>query len=83
MLANKADCITYLEAELEEFRELTGLRYPMLAVSAITGQGPGEIGPWFFRDLGIVHWLDGPTATLQRRRAPASRTANASRGIAR
>src|SRR5919197_2109052 len=54
MLANKADRIDNLDAELEAFRELTGLRYPALAVSATTAQGLGEIGPWLFRYLGIV-----------------------------
>jgi uncharacterized protein len=54
MLANKADNIIDLDAELETFRELTGLRYPVLAVSATTGRGLGEVGPWLFRNLGIV-----------------------------
>jgi ribosome-interacting GTPase 1 len=54
MLANKADLISDLEAELQAFRELTKLRYPLLAVSATTGQGLGELGPWLFANLGIV-----------------------------
>jgi hypothetical protein len=54
MLANKADRIAGIEAELEAFRELTGSRYPALAVSATTGRGLGEIGPWLFTHLGIV-----------------------------
>jgi ribosome-interacting GTPase 1 len=54
MLANKADCIAQVGAELEAFRELTGLRYPALAVSAATGDGLDGIGPWLFRNLGIV-----------------------------
>ncbi len=54
MLANKADRMTDVDAELEVFRELTGLRYPVLAVSAESGQGLGEIGSWLFRNLGIV-----------------------------
>jgi len=54
MLANKADEIPGLDAELEAFRELTRSRYPVLAVSATTGRGLGEIGPWLFRNLGIV-----------------------------
>ena len=54
LLANKADRISDLDAELQAFRELTGLRYPVLAVSATTGRGLGEIGPWLFRNLGIV-----------------------------
>lgn len=54
MLANKADQIANIEGELDVFRELTGLRYPALAVSATTGHGLGEIGPWLFRHLGVV-----------------------------
>ena len=54
MLANKADAISGFDAELEAFRELTGLRYPVFAVSATTGLGLGEIAPWLFRNLGIV-----------------------------
>jgi ribosome-interacting GTPase 1 len=54
MLANKAEDIADLDAELEALRELTGLRYPVFAVSATTGRGLGEIGPWLFQNLGIV-----------------------------
>lgn len=54
MLANKADRIPYLQDELQVFQELTGLRYPVLAVSAATGEGLGGIGPWLFEHLGIV-----------------------------
>ena len=54
MLANKADRIANIDAELEAFRELTGVRYPALAVSAATGRGLGEIGSWLFPHLGIV-----------------------------
>lgn len=54
LLANKADLIPDLEAELQAFRELTDLRFPVLAISATTGRGLGEIGPWLFRSLGIV-----------------------------
>jgi uncharacterized protein len=54
MLANKADAIDDIEAELETFRELTGLRYPAFCVSAVTGDGLGDIGPWLFSALGVV-----------------------------
>jgi ribosome-interacting GTPase 1 len=54
LLANKADLIPDIDTELEAFRELTGLTYPAFAVSAVTGQGLAEIGPWLFRNLGIV-----------------------------
>jgi ribosome-interacting GTPase 1 len=54
MLANKADLIPDQDAELQALRELTSLRYPVLSVSATTGRGLGELGPWLFRNLGIV-----------------------------
>jgi ribosome-interacting GTPase 1 len=54
LVANKADRIAGIEAELKAFLELSGLRFPALPVSAATGQGLGELGPWLFRSLGIV-----------------------------
>ncbi|MGH8661065.1 MAG: GTPase [Burkholderiales bacterium] len=54
MLANKADLAADEAAEVEAFRELTGLNYPALAVSAKSGQGLAEIGAWLFSHLGIV-----------------------------
>ena len=54
LLANKADLLAGVDAELRAFLELTGLRYPAVAVSATTGQGLGEIGPLLFRRLGVV-----------------------------
>lgn len=54
LLANKADRINDVDAELETFRELTAARYPALAVSAATGHGLGRLGPWLYETLGIV-----------------------------
>jgi ribosome-interacting GTPase 1 len=54
LVANKSDLSADPKADLDAFRELTGLRYPALAVSATTGQGLGELGPWLFRALGVV-----------------------------
>jgi len=54
MLANKAEGMADLDAELQTLRELTGSRLPVLAVSATTGHGLGELGPWLFQNLGIV-----------------------------
>jgi ribosome-interacting GTPase 1 len=54
MLANKAEGIADLDAELQVLRDLSGLRLPVLAVSATTGHGLGELGPWLFQHLGIV-----------------------------
>ena len=54
LLANKAEGIADLDAEIQTLRELTGLRLPVFAVSATTGHGLGELGPWLFQHLGIV-----------------------------
>jgi ribosome-interacting GTPase 1 len=54
LLANKADLLADPDAELQAFLEVAGLRYPALAVSATTGQGLGQIGPWLFGHLDIV-----------------------------
>ena len=54
LLANKADLLADVETELRALLELTGLRYAVLAASATTGRGLGEIGPLLFRRLEIV-----------------------------
>jgi ribosome-interacting GTPase 1 len=54
LLANKADLLADPDAELQAFLEIAGLRYPALAVSATTGQGLGQVGPWLFAHLGIA-----------------------------
>jgi ribosome-interacting GTPase 1 len=54
LLANKADGIADAQAELQVLRELSGSALPMMAVSAATGFGLGELGAWLFRNLGIV-----------------------------
>ena len=54
LVANQSDRIADVDAELEAFREVSSLRYPALAVSALTGHGLGNIGATLFRQLGIV-----------------------------
>ena len=54
MIATKADKIPHLRAELDVFQELTALRYPVIAVSTLTGTGLDQIAPWLFDHLGIV-----------------------------
>jgi ribosome-interacting GTPase 1 len=69
LLANKADRIGDVDAEVAAFRELTNVRYPSLAVSAQSGHGLGEIGPWLFARLGIVRVytkLPGHAPDMQR-----------------
>jgi hypothetical protein len=54
LVANKSDRIANIDAELEAFREVAGIRYPGLTVSAATGHALAEIGAALFRYLGIV-----------------------------
>ena len=54
LVANKGDLIRNMDEELAVFCELTGLDYPALAVSAKSGAGLSEIGPWLFRELDVV-----------------------------
>jgi len=54
LLANKVERLADADAELRAFLEVTGLRYPALAVSAASGQGLGQIGPWLISHLGVA-----------------------------
>jgi ribosome-interacting GTPase 1 len=54
LLANKAEAVADAGSELQTLLELVGLRYPALAVSAISGQGLGNVGAWLFDHLGVV-----------------------------
>ena len=53
LIANKSD----LDPDPDEVKileELLGLRFPALTVSAETGAGLGELGPFLFRALEVV-----------------------------
>ncbi len=54
LVTAKADLLADREGELAVFRELTGLDCPALAISALTGEGLEDIGPWLFGRLGVV-----------------------------
>jgi ribosome-interacting GTPase 1 len=54
LVAGKSDLIPAWQQELEVFRELTGLRSPVIATSTVTGAGLGGIAPWLFRSLEVV-----------------------------
>ncbi len=53
LIANKSDLDPDPE-EVEVLEELLGLRFPALTVSAKTGDGLDELGPFLFRALEIV-----------------------------
>lgn len=54
LVVNKADLIPDAEAELEVLRDLGGLDYPALVVSALTGAGVERLAPWLFQALDVV-----------------------------
>jgi len=54
ILASKCERLTDPSQELRVFRELTGLTYPALAVSAATGHGLDELGSLLFRRLHLL-----------------------------
>jgi ribosome-interacting GTPase 1 len=54
LLANKIERVADPAAELDALRELAGVALPMLPISAATGRGLNDIGPWLFRGLGIT-----------------------------
>jgi ribosome-interacting GTPase 1 len=54
LLANKSDLVADADAELAAFAEIASIRFPALAISALSGRGLGAIGAWLFEHLGIV-----------------------------
>jgi len=54
LLANKSDLEADPEAELKALKELAGIEYPALCVSAESGLGLVELGPWLFSRLELV-----------------------------
>jgi ribosome-interacting GTPase 1 len=54
LIANKADRVGDIGAELQALAELSGLRHPLLAVSAQSGTGLSELGAMLFKQLRIV-----------------------------
>ena len=54
LLANKAEGVADVAAEVETLEDLAGADYPVLAVSANTGLGLSGIAPWLFAQLGVV-----------------------------
>ena len=69
LLASKADRAADPATELQALREVADLPFPALAVSADTGLGLGELGPWLFAQLEVVRVytkLPGHPADRQR-----------------
>ena len=84
LLANRVDLLAGVDPELRAFLELTGLRYPVVAVSATTGHGLGEIGPLLFCQLGIVRvYTKVPGRPPDRNRPFTLRRGQTVEGVAR
>jgi hypothetical protein len=54
LVANKSDRLEHPQTDLEVLGELEEPHFPTLLVSAETGQGLGDIGPWLWHALGLV-----------------------------
>jgi ribosome-interacting GTPase 1 len=54
LLANKADLLVHPETDLEALAELEEPHFPVLLVSAETGQGLGALGEWLWSSFGLV-----------------------------
>ncbi len=54
LLANKADLLEHPATDLEALAELEEPHFPTLLVSANTGLGLGDLGPWLWRRLALV-----------------------------
>ncbi len=54
LVANKCELLPNADEELRVLEDLLDLEFPKIRVSAATGQGCEEIGPFLFRGLEIV-----------------------------
>lgn len=54
LVANKCDLDPEAASDAAALEDLAGLDFPVLVVSASTGAGLAEVGPWLFRRLGVV-----------------------------
>lgn len=69
LLANKADLLEHPGTDLEVLAELEEPHFPVRLVSAQTGLGLGEIGPWLWRALGLVRvYTKSPGKPAERER---------------
>jgi hypothetical protein len=69
MVGTKSDLVADPGGELAALDEMIEPRYPAIAVSTVTGAGLEQLGPWLFRELGIVRVytkIPGKPADLRR-----------------
>jgi ribosome-interacting GTPase 1 len=75
LLANKADLLDHPDTDLEVLAELEEPHFPVRLVSAQTGLGLGELGPWLWRALGLVRvYTKAPGKPAERDRPFTLRT---------
>ncbi|HEX2043449.1 MAG TPA: TGS domain-containing protein [Acidimicrobiales bacterium] len=60
LVASKCDLMSELDDDLAVFEELSGFRYPCVAVSAVSGEGLDRLGPFLFKRLGVVRVYTKP-----------------------
>jgi hypothetical protein len=69
LLANKADLLEHPDTDLEVLAELEEPHFPVRLVSAQSGLGLGELGPWLWRALGLVRvYTKAPGKPAERER---------------
>lgn len=54
LLASKADLLAHPDTDLQALAELEEPHFPVMLVSATTGQGLDALAPWLWRALGLV-----------------------------
>lgn len=60
LVAAKCDLMSDLDDDLAVFEELSGVRYPCVAVSTVSGEGLDRLGPFLFERLGVVRVYTKP-----------------------
>jgi ribosome-interacting GTPase 1 len=70
LVASKRDLMSELDDDLAVFEELSGLRYPCVAVSTVSGDGLDQLGPFLFERLGVVRVYTKPPGERPERSRP-------------
>lgn len=54
LVANKSDLLAHPQTDLDALAELEEPHFPTALVSAVTGQGLGDLGAWLWSSLGLI-----------------------------
>ena len=74
LVANKADLLEHPRKDLEALAELEEPHFPVLLVSARSGLGLDELGPWLWTALGLIRvYTKAPGKSAERSRPFALR----------